>query len=123
MVTGYGTVDGRPVAVFSQDVTSFGGSLGEVYGEKIVKVLDFAVTNGCPVVGINEGGGARIQEGVVSLGLYGRSSAATCTPRASSRISLIMGANAAGTSTPPPSPTSSSWSTRPARCSSPAPTW
>ena len=57
VVTGYGTVDGRPVAVFSQDVTSFGGSLGEVYGEKIVKVLDFALTNGCPVVGINEGGG------------------------------------------------------------------
>jgi propionyl-CoA carboxylase beta chain len=71
VVTGYGTVDGRPVAVFSQDVTVFGGSLGEVYGEKIVKVLDFAVRNGCPVVGINEGGGARIQEGVVSLGLYG----------------------------------------------------
>src|ERR687883_111281 len=71
VVTGTGTVDGRPVAVFSQDVTVFGGSLGEVYGEKIVKVLDFAVRNGCPVVGINEGGGARIQEGVVSLGLYG----------------------------------------------------
>jgi propionyl-CoA carboxylase beta chain len=71
VITGYGTVDGRPVCVFSQDVTVFGGSLGEVYGEKIVKVLDFAMTNGCPVVGINEGGGARIQEGVVSLGLYG----------------------------------------------------
>ena len=49
----------------------FGGSLGEVYGEKIVKILDFAMTNGCPIIGINEGGGARIQEGVVSLGLYG----------------------------------------------------
>ena len=49
VVTGYGTVDGRPVAIFSQDVTVFGGSLGEVYGEKIVKILDFAMTNGCPV--------------------------------------------------------------------------
>lgn len=97
VVTGYGTVDGRPVAVFSQDVTSFGGSLGEVYGEKIVKVLDFALTNGCPVVGINEGGGARIQEGVVSLGLYGEIfrrnvHASGVVPQ----ISLIMGANAGG---------------------------
>ena len=71
VVTGYGTVDGRPVAVFSQDVTVFGGSLGEVYGEKIVKVLDLAIKTGRPIIGINEGGGARIQEGVVSLGLYG----------------------------------------------------
>ena len=71
VVTGYGTVDGRPVCVFSQDVTVFGGSLGEVYGEKIVKVMDLALKTGCPVVGINEGGGARIQEGVVALGLYG----------------------------------------------------
>src|SRR4051794_9102674 len=62
VVTGYGTVDGRPVCVFSQDVTVFGGALGEVYGEKIVKILDFAMKMGCPVVGINEGGGARIQE-------------------------------------------------------------
>ncbi len=97
VVSGYGTVDGRPVAVFSQDVTSFGGSLGEVYGEKIVKVLDFAITNGCPVVGINEGGGARIQEGVVSLGLYGEIfrrnvHASGVVPQ----ISLIMGANAGG---------------------------
>ncbi len=97
VVTGYGTVDGRPVAVFSQDVTVFGGSLGEVYGEKIVKVLDFAVTNGCPVVGINEGGGARIQEGVVSLGLYGEIfrrnvHASGVIPQ----ISLVMGPAAGG---------------------------
>jgi propionyl-CoA carboxylase beta chain len=71
VITGYGTVDGRPVCVFSQDVTVFGGSLGQVYGEKIVKIQDFAIKTGCPLVGINEGGGARIQEGVVSLGLYG----------------------------------------------------
>jgi propionyl-CoA carboxylase beta chain len=97
VVTGYGTVDGRPVAVFSQDVTVFGGSLGEVYGEKIVKVLDFAVRNGCPVVGINEGGGARIQEGVVSLGLYGEIFrrnvlASGVIPQ----ISLVMGPAAGG---------------------------
>src|SRR4051795_1033876 len=97
VVTGYGTVDGRPVAIFSQDVTVFGGSLGEVYGEKIVKVLDFAMKNGCPMVGINEGGGARIQEGVVSLGLYGEIfrrnvHASGVVPQ----ISLIMGAAAGG---------------------------
>src|SRR5689334_11006744 len=97
VVTGYGTVDGRPVCVFSQDVTVFGGSLGEVYGEKIVKVLDFAMKNGCPIIGINEGGGARIQEGVVSLGLYGEifyrnTRASGVIPQ----ISLIMGAAAGG---------------------------
>ncbi|GAA3731105.1 acyl-CoA carboxylase subunit beta [Streptomyces tremellae] len=70
VVTGYGTVDGRPVCVYSQDFTVFGGSLGEVYGEKIVKVMDFAMKTGCPVIGINDGGGARIQEGVVALGLF-----------------------------------------------------
>jgi propionyl-CoA carboxylase beta chain len=97
VVTGYGTVDGRPVCVFSQDVTVFGGSLGEVYGEKIVKVLDLAVRNGCPIIGINEGGGARIQEGVVSLGLYGEIfrrnvHASGVVPQ----ISLVMGAAAGG---------------------------
>jgi propionyl-CoA carboxylase beta chain len=71
VVTGYGTVDGRPVCVFAQDFTVFGGSLGEVFGEKIVKVMDMAMKTGCPVIGINDSGGARIQEGVVSLGLYG----------------------------------------------------
>ena len=71
VVTGYGTIDGRPVCVFAQDFTVFGGSLGEVYGEKIVKVMDMAMKIGCPVIGLNDSGGARIQEGVVSLGLYG----------------------------------------------------
>ena len=70
VVTGTGTVDGRPVAVYSHDFTVFGGSLGEVYGEKIVKIMDHAMKTGCPVVGINDGGGARIQEGVVALGLF-----------------------------------------------------
>ncbi len=97
VVTGYGTVDGREVCVFSQDVTVFGGSLGEVYGEKIVKVLDFALTTGRPVIGINEGGGARIQEGVVSLGLYAEIFKRNVhLSGVIPQISLIMGANAGG---------------------------
>lgn len=71
VITGYGTVDGRPVCVFAQDFTVFGGSLGEVFGEKIVKIMDLAMKTGCPVIGLNDSGGARIQEGVVALGLYG----------------------------------------------------
>ncbi|WP_104818959.1 acyl-CoA carboxylase subunit beta [Kitasatospora sp. MMS16-BH015] len=70
VVTGYGTVDGRQVCLFAQDFTVFGGSLGEVYGEKIIKVMDFATRTGTPIIGINDSGGARIQEGVVSLALY-----------------------------------------------------
>jgi propionyl-CoA carboxylase beta chain len=97
VVIGYGTVDGRPICVFSQDVMAFGGSLGEVYGEKIVKMLDMAMKTGCPIVGINEGGGARIQEGVVALGLYAEIfkrnvHASGVIPQ----ISLIMGATAGG---------------------------
>jgi propionyl-CoA carboxylase beta chain len=97
VVTGYGTVDGRQVCVFSQDFTIFGGSLGEVYGEKITKVMDLAIKTGCPIVGINEGAGARIQEGVVSLGLYGEIfrrnvHASGVIPQ----ISLIMGSCAGG---------------------------
>jgi propionyl-CoA carboxylase beta chain len=71
VVTGHGTIDGRRVAVFSQDFTVFGGSLGEVMAEKMCKIMDFAARVGCPVIGINDSGGARIQEGVVSLGAYG----------------------------------------------------
>ena len=71
VVTGYGTIDGRPICVFAQDFTVFGGSLGEVFGEKIVKVMDLAMKTGVPVIGINDSGGARIQEGVVSLAKYG----------------------------------------------------
>jgi propionyl-CoA carboxylase beta chain len=97
VVTGYGTVDGRPVCVFSQDFTVFGGSLGEVYGEKIVKIMDHALKTGCPVIGINDGGGARIQEGVVALGLfaeifYRNVMASGVIPQ----ISLIMGPCAGG---------------------------
>ena len=70
VVTGWGTIDGRLVYVFSQDFTVFGGSLGEVHAEKICKVMDMALKNGAPLIGLNDSGGARIQEGVVSLGAY-----------------------------------------------------
>ena len=70
VVTGWGAIDGRLVYVFSQDFTVFGGSLGEVHAEKICKLMDMAVKNGAPLIGLNDSGGARIQEGVVSLGAY-----------------------------------------------------
>jgi acetyl-CoA carboxylase carboxyltransferase component len=70
VVTGWGTVDGRQVFVFSHDASVFGGSLGEVFAEKVTKIMDLAVRTGCPCVGINDSGGARIQEGVVSLAGY-----------------------------------------------------
>ncbi len=97
VVTGYGTVDGRQVCVFSQDFTVFGGSLGEVFGSKIVKVMDLAMKIGCPVIGINDSGGARIQEGVVALGLYAdiffrNTRASGVIPQ----ISLVMGPCAGG---------------------------
>ena len=97
VITGYGTIEGRQVCVFSQDFTIFGGSLGQVYGEKICKVMDLAVRTGSPIIGINEGAGARIQEGVVSLGLYGEIfkrnvHASGVIPQ----ISLIMGSCAGG---------------------------
>ena len=70
VVTGFGTIDGRPVYVFSQDFTVFGGSLGQAHAEKIIKVMELAMENGAPIIGLNDSGGARIQEGVVSLGGY-----------------------------------------------------
>jgi propionyl-CoA carboxylase beta chain len=70
VVTGHGTVDGRPVCVFAQDSAVFGGSMGEAFGEKTVALMDHALKTGCPVVGLNDSGGARIQEGVASLALY-----------------------------------------------------
>ncbi|MEO8762333.1 MAG: acyl-CoA carboxylase subunit beta, partial [Bacteroidia bacterium] len=70
VVTGYGTINGRLVYVFSQDFTVFGGSLSETHAEKICKIMDLAMKNGAPVIGLNDSGGARIQEGVVSLGGY-----------------------------------------------------
>ncbi len=71
VVTGFGTIDGRRVCVFSQDFTVFGGALGEVFAEKIHKVMDLATATGVPMIGLNDGAGARIQEGVVSLHSYG----------------------------------------------------
>ncbi|HMO10679.1 MAG TPA: carboxyl transferase domain-containing protein, partial [Actinotalea sp.] len=97
VVTGHGTVDGRPVAVYSQDFTVFGGSLGEVHGQKITKVMDLALRTGMPVIGILDGGGARIQEGVAALTqfaeIFRRNVAASgVVPQ----ISLIMGPSAGG---------------------------
>jgi len=97
VITGFGTIDGRNVAVFAQDATIFGGALGEAYGEKICKVMDLALRTGIPVIGLIEGGGARIQEGVVSLGLYAEifkrnTHASGVIPQ----ISVILGAAAGG---------------------------
>ena len=97
VITGFGTIDGRPVCVFSQDFTVFGGSLGEVMGQKIVKVMDLALKTGCPIIGINDSGGARIQEGVASLAMYGEifkrnTRASGVIPQ----ISLMVGPSAGG---------------------------
>src|SRR4051794_10490037 len=97
VVTGYGTIFGRKIFVFSQDFTVFGGSLSEVFAEKICKVMDLAVKFGCPVIGINDSGGARIQEGVVSLAGYAEIfwrnvQASGVVPQ----LSLIMGPCAGG---------------------------
>jgi len=97
VVTGTGTVHGRQVAVYSQDFTIFGGSLGEVAGEKIIKVMELALKTGVPIIGILDSGGARIQEGVVALGKYGE--IFRLNTRASGvvpQISLIMGPAAGG---------------------------
>ncbi len=97
VVTGYGTIDGRLVYVFSQDFTVFGGSLSETHAEKIVKIMDLAMKNGAPLIGLNDSGGARIQEGVVSLGgyadiFYRNTLASGVVPQ----ISAIMGPCAGG---------------------------
>src|ERR1700742_4653359 len=97
VVTGYGTVNGRLTYVFSQDFTVFGGSLSETHAEKIVKIMDLAMQNGAPVIGLNDSGGARIQEGVVSLGgyadiFYRNTLASGVIPQ----ISAIMGPCAGG---------------------------
>ncbi len=97
VVTGWGTVDGRTVFIFAEDFTAFGGSLGEVVADKIVKVMDLAMENGAPLIGIKDSGGARIQEGVVSLDGYGRIFERNV--RASGvipQISVIMGPCAGG---------------------------
>lgn len=97
VVTGYGTIHGRLVYVFSQDFTVFGGSLSETHAEKICKIMDMAMKNGAPVIGLNDSGGARIQEGVVSLGgyadiFYRNTRASGVIPQ----LSLVMGPCAGG---------------------------
>jgi len=97
VVTGYGTINGRLVYVFSQDFTVFGGSLSETHAEKIVKIMEMAMKNGAPLIGLNDSGGARIQEGVVSLGgyadiFYRNTLASGVIPQ----ISVIMGPCAGG---------------------------
>jgi propionyl-CoA carboxylase beta chain len=97
VITGHGTIDGRPICVFAQDFTVFGGSLSRAVAEKICKVMDLAMRMGCPLIGINDSGGARIQEGVVSLGGYGEIFYRNV--RASGvipQISVIMGPCAGG---------------------------
>jgi acetyl-CoA carboxylase carboxyltransferase component len=97
VITGFGTIDGRKVCVFSQDFTVFGGALGEVFAEKIHKIMDLALSLGVPMIGLNDGAGARIQEGVVSLASYGgifRRNAASSG--VIPQISVIMGPCAGG---------------------------
>lgn len=97
VVTGWGTIDGRLVYVFAQDFTVFGGSLGEVHAEKIVKLQDMAIKNGAPIIGLNDSGGARIQEGVVSLGGYAEIFLRnTLASGVIPQISVIMGPCAGG---------------------------
>ncbi|MCH8328755.1 MAG: methylmalonyl-CoA carboxyltransferase, partial [Candidatus Marinimicrobia bacterium] len=97
VVTGYGTVDGRKVFVFAHDFTVFGGSLSETFSKKICKVMDMAMKVGAPIIGFNDSGGARIQEGVVSLGAYAdiflrNTLASGVVPQ----ISLVLGPCAGG---------------------------
>jgi acetyl-CoA carboxylase carboxyltransferase component len=97
VVTGWGTVDGRLVYVFAQDFTVFGGSVSKVHGEKICKVMDLAMTNGAPLIGVNDSGGARIQEGVDSLWAYGEIfTRNTLASGVIPQISVIMGPCAGG---------------------------
>ncbi|CAB4930617.1 unannotated protein [freshwater metagenome] len=102
VVVGYGTVDGRNIALYSQDFTVMGGSLGEVMAEKIIKIAEFALKNGMPLIGISDSGGARIQEGVASLSGYGR--IFRLNTRSSGvipQISLILGPCAGGSAYSP----------------------
>ncbi|MBN9612651.1 MAG: methylmalonyl-CoA carboxyltransferase, partial [Actinobacteria bacterium] len=97
VVTGSGTIHGRQVVVYSQDFTTFGGSLGEVAGEKIVKAMEFALKIGAPILGILDSGGARIQEGVVSLSNYAKIFRRnTMSSGVIPQISIVMGPSAGG---------------------------
>src|SRR5277367_822196 len=97
VITGYGQIDGRKVCVYSQDFTVFGGAVGETHGEKIHKIMDVATSMGLPIIGLNDGGGARIQEGVAALNAYGgifirNARASGVVPQ----ISVILGPSAGG---------------------------
>ena len=97
VVTGWGTINGRLVYVFSQDFTVMGGSVSETHGQKICKIMDMAIQNGAPIIGINDSGGARIQEGVASLAAYGEVFQRNITASGVvPQISLIMGPTAGG---------------------------
>ncbi|MFJ4679705.1 acyl-CoA carboxylase subunit beta [Kitasatospora sp. NPDC088783] len=97
VVTGTGTVDGRPICVYAQDVTSHNGSVGEMFGVKVGKLLDLALQTGCPVVGINDSSGARLQEGVLALAAYGQVARRVVTASGViPQISVIMGVCAGG---------------------------
>src|SRR2546429_5365560 len=103
VVTGMAKIDGRDVMLFSHDASVFGGSLGEVFAEKVIKVMELAVTNRIPIIGINDSGGARIQEGVVSLAGYAEIfwrnvEASGLIPQ----LSLILGPCTGGAVDPPP---------------------
>ncbi len=109
VITGWGKIEGRPVYVFSQDFTVVGGSLSEPMGEKVVKIMELAMKNGAPVIGLNDGGGARVQEGVDSLASYGdiflrNVLASGVVPQ----ISVVMGPAAGGAVYSPAIMTSSS---------------
>jgi acetyl-CoA carboxylase carboxyltransferase component len=124
VITGWGTVDGRKVFVFSQDFTLFGGALGEVFAEKIHKLMDMSLKVGAPLIGLNDGAGARIQEGPVSLASYGgifyrNVKGSGVVPQ----ISVILGPCAGGAVYSPAMTDFIFMSRTPRTCSSPVPTW
>ena len=125
VVIGYGTISGRLVFVYSQDFTVFGGSLSESHAEKICKIMEQAMKVGAPVIGLNDSGGARIQEGVASLGGYADvfQQNVLASGRRFRRFPLIMGPCAAARCIHRPLPTSSSWSKTAPTCSSRVPMW
>ena len=124
VVTGYGTIDGRLVYVFAQDFTVFGGSLSETMSLKICKIMDMAMKMGAPIIGLNDSGGARIQEGINALPAMPKFSSATSSPR-------VWYPRFQQSSVPAPavrfilplSPTSPSWPAAFPTCSSPVPRW
>lgn len=102
VITGYGTINGRKVCVFSQDAAIFDGTLGEVYGDKIIKIYDLAIKTGVPIVGIYESAGARVQEGIVTLAMYSRIlSRATKASGLIPQVAVVLGDNEGMAAFPP----------------------